>query len=494
MSSTRDTPGSLDTQDLVDSIMELKMMTANAPLSSTPAGQYTVHKSMTPISTVVGGPGGGDDGPSDDDSDHDDDDDDRDEGRRGRGRDRDDDEDSRRGTKRKRSRSRSRDNGSRRSTSRSRGSKYTTAVPKMPNLDPKNYYWHGNTAFLRYYIEKWRKLLDPSNYSPAQAVNFMLQCVPIDKQYIINDCTSLTEILNKLSLYTTDEETFLLKTINDIKGYGKPATYREDRTMLDFFDRSLSNITKLNSAFVLDYLTAQIMCNKLSHDTMRTKYIDMLTDLKIRTGDNHKVNNYLSTMQQIIVKCKVEIENMVDVNQGDLSNDKEVDNASVYSTQTHGSGDGYRGRYNSYRGYQGNHSNRSRGGYQSYKNNGKPINLDDRGNYLWDFYGNPIDASKEFDTAFALHSSTLENPKSDRGRGAPRGSRGSDRGRGLGQDRGVEQGHGSGRGANRGAQRGNDHGQGSNRGLGRGQGSNRGLGRGHDRGQRSNRGSGRGSD
>ena len=309
-----------DTPDLIDRIMKLKMMKANAALTSTPAGQYTVKKSMRPISSIVGGPGGGgDDDPRDSDngSDHDDDDD-RDEGRRRR--DRDDDEDSRRGRdygrsrKRKRSRSRSRDNGSRRSRSRSRGSRYITAVPKMPNLDPRNYYWTGNTAFLRYYIEKWRKLLDPSNYSPAQAVNFMLQCVPDDRQYIINDCTSLNEMLDKLSTYTTDEETYLLKTINDIKSHDKALTYREDRTLLDFFDKSLSNITKLNSAFVLDYLTAQIMCNKLSHDSMRTKYIDMLTDLKIRTGDNHKVNNYLSTVKQIIVKCKVEIENMVDVN------------------------------------------------------------------------------------------------------------------------------------------------------------------------------------
>merc|ERR1711895_379565 len=142
-------------------------MKANAALTSIPAGQYTVQKSMKPISSIVGGPGGGgDDDPRDSDngSDHDDDDD-RDEGRRRR--DRDDDEDSRRGRdygssrKRKRSRSRSRDNGSRSSRSRSRGSKYTTAVPKMPNLDPKNYYWAGNTAFLHHYIEKWRKLLDP---------------------------------------------------------------------------------------------------------------------------------------------------------------------------------------------------------------------------------------------------------------------------------------------------------------------------------------------
>ena len=190
----------------------------------------------------------------------------------------------------------SRDSGSRKRTSKSSGPMYAMGAPKMPSLDPRNYYWNGNSAFLRYYIEKWRKLLDPSNYSPAQAVNFMLSCVPINKKYIINDCSSLTEILNKLSLHTTDAETFLLRTINDIKAYRKPATYREDRTMLDFFDEALSNITKLNSAFVLDYLTAQIMCNKLSTITMRTKYIDMLTELKFRTDDNHKVNNYLSTM------------------------------------------------------------------------------------------------------------------------------------------------------------------------------------------------------
>merc|ERR1711867_337944 len=189
--------------------------------------------------------------------------------------------------------------------------------------------------------------------------------------------------------------------------------------MLDFFDEALSNITKLNSAFVLDYLTAQIMCNKLSHDTMRTKYIDMLTELKFRTDDNHKVNNYLSTMQQVIVKCKVEIENMVDVNQADLSNNREVENISVYSTQAHGSDDGYRGPYNSHRGYQGNYYNRSRGGFQNYKNNRKPINQDERGNLLYDFYGNPIDTSKEFDAAFALHSLSLEgNREYDRGQGS----------------------------------------------------------------------------
>ena len=141
---------------------------------------------------------------------------------------------------------------------------------------------------------------------------------------------------------------YLLKTIQEIKSRSKALTYNEDKKLLEFFDKSLANITKLNSAFVLDYLTAQIMCNKLSYDSMRTKYLDMLAALMIETNDTHKVNNYLFTMKQIIVKAKVEIEMMVDVNQGDLSED--VGQTAVYSTQIYGRGNDSRGRYNSHRG------------------------------------------------------------------------------------------------------------------------------------------------
>merc|ERR1711873_395482 len=131
-------------------------------------------------------------------------------------------------------------------------------------------------------------------------------------------------------------------------------------------------------------------------------------------------------MKQIIVKAKVEIEMLVDVNQGDLSED--VGQASVYSTQIYGRGNDSRGRYNSHRGNRGSYYNK-RGGYQSSKDNRKPINLDERGNYLWDFKGNPMDESKEQDEAFALHSSSLESDKGNRGRGAPRGGRRKEEGR-----------------------------------------------------------------
>merc|ERR1711954_603086 len=116
-------------------------------------------------------------------------------------------------------------------------------------------------------------------------------------------------------------------------------------------------------------------------------------------------------MRLVIIKCKVEIENMIDVDQGDSSNGKQIDNASVYSTQVHGNNDGYRGK--------------GKGGFHNYRTNGRPINQDERGDLLFDYDGNPIDVSKQVDTVFALQSSTvetIETPTPDRSRGAPRGN------------------------------------------------------------------------
>merc|ERR1711873_28139 len=128
-------------------------------------------------------------------------------------------------------------------------------------------------------------------------------------------------------------------------------------------------------------------------------------------------------MQQIIVKAKVEIDMIVDVNQGDLS--ENVGQAAVYSTQEHGRGNDSRGRYNNYRGNRGNYYNK-RGGHQSNKEHGDPINLDEKGYLLWDSQGNLLDASID-DEAFALNSSSLEAEKE---KVAPRGGRGSGQGRG----------------------------------------------------------------
>ena len=53
--------GSTTGQDLMEKVMKLKMLRAHAPLTSTPAGQYTEVRSMKPFSSRIGPSGGGDD-------------------------------------------------------------------------------------------------------------------------------------------------------------------------------------------------------------------------------------------------------------------------------------------------------------------------------------------------------------------------------------------------------------------------------------------------
>merc|ERR1712240_874282 len=109
-----------DVLDMANEVMKIKLKSATARLTSTRAGDYAVKNSMKPMSSRVGGPGrggGGDPDDSDDDGDHDHDNNGR------RGRDQDDDDDS-----------------GRRSESSSREPRGMIAVPKMPALDPKNYW------------------------------------------------------------------------------------------------------------------------------------------------------------------------------------------------------------------------------------------------------------------------------------------------------------------------------------------------------------------
>merc|ERR1712082_140258 len=167
----------------------------------------------------------------------------------------------------------------------------------------------------------------------------------------------------------------------------------------------------------------------------------MLRELKFDTSDNHRINNYLYTMRQIIIKAKVEIENMMDIDQDDSNRDGQGNYASVYSTQFHGNNDANKGK--------------GRGGVHGDRTNGRPINQDERGDLLFDYDGNPIDVSKHPQAIYALQSSTVESGEtasSDRGRGASRGSRGAQRGQGFGQIIGNDQGLQANRGANRGAQ------------------------------------------
>merc|ERR1711867_110214 len=100
--------------------------------------------------------------------------------------------------------------------------------PKTPRIDPTYYFWNGKTASLRDYIDRWRQLLAPANYSPASAVNFILSCIPRDKQHLVSDCTTAEEALQELGLYATEAKTHPTNIVEAMKSHRVCTTHAED--------------------------------------------------------------------------------------------------------------------------------------------------------------------------------------------------------------------------------------------------------------------------
>ena len=98
--------------------------------------------------------------------------------------------------------------------------------------------------------------------------------------------------------------------------------------MLNIFEKEIKKIISLNSAYLLDFSTAQQLVNKLSDIMMRTKHTDELIELRDTSKDTHQSNNYLATMKQIILKCKIEIDNKMDMEE---LNQKSIGGGGFYA-------------------------------------------------------------------------------------------------------------------------------------------------------------------
>ena len=154
-------------------------------------------------------------------------------------------------------------------------------------LDSEDYRWSGNTAFLQHYIDKWSTFLGSSDYSPDQEMEFVLQCIPNDMRYIISNCKTLKEILTKLSYYTSDGKAYALKTILEIKNSSESQTIEDDRKLLQFFSKSLENLTKLSGTPVLEYWTALDMIHKFHSKFLKHRCQNELENLATDATGTH---------------------------------------------------------------------------------------------------------------------------------------------------------------------------------------------------------------
>ena len=164
-------------------------------------------------------------------------------------------------------------------------------VARMPPLSSEQFFWDGECALLWVMIKKWKKNL--AGYSDQMALSFMRTCVSKEWYHVVDTSNSLDECLENFALYSSNEELYLRKSMEAMRSHPKSRSYNIDKIMLNFFEKSIVRITQLNSAYILDFTTAQQLVNKLSDITLRSQFTNELIELRDSISDTHTVNKCL---------------------------------------------------------------------------------------------------------------------------------------------------------------------------------------------------------
>ena len=83
-------------------------------------------------------------------------------------------------------------------TRRKRRKSSQVRMPKLPELNPKQYWWNSDPTILRHQIAKWWLVL--GRYPSQASLNFLRACMDKKWHYLIDTSKTLKECLDKLEL------------------------------------------------------------------------------------------------------------------------------------------------------------------------------------------------------------------------------------------------------------------------------------------------------
>ena len=168
--------------------------------------------------------------------------------------------------------------------------------------------------------------------------------------------------------------------LEEMRSHEISQSYKEDKNMLVFFEKSIMKISRLNSAYLLDFATAQQLVMKLSDVTLRRRFTDELVELRDVTSDTHMTNNYLVTMKQIIHKARIAIDNNLDIN--------EINRVSIGNAKSNSICATANPVHTNTETIQGNSS-------QTNGDNNQPRGVKRQAENQDDWRGNPVDSSQQ---------------------------------------------------------------------------------------------------
>ena len=114
-------------------------------------------------------------------------------------------------------------------------------VARLPPLSPEQFYWDGECALLRVMIQMWKKNL--SRYSDQMALSFLRRCVSKEWVHIVDMSNSLEECLETFALYSSNEELYLRRILEEMRSHEMSRNYKSDKRMLTFFKKRIMKMS-----------------------------------------------------------------------------------------------------------------------------------------------------------------------------------------------------------------------------------------------------------
>ena len=76
--------------------------------------------------------------------------------------------------------------------------------------------------------------------------------------------------------------------------------YRDDKELIDMYDKKLIEIMSINSSYQIEFSTVKQLIHKLSSETVKDLLRASLEDVKTEKRDLYNTNNYLITLRQLL--------------------------------------------------------------------------------------------------------------------------------------------------------------------------------------------------
>ena len=138
---------------------------------------------------------------------------------------------------------------------------------KLPTLHPKQFYWDGERARLRLYIQRWYDHL--KSFQDYATLMFLQRCVPPNYQDLVLSHQRLVPCLQYLATYCANEEMYCKKALEEMKAAEPARNFKEDKALLNLFDNKLVEIVGINREYHINFPTVKQLIYKLSSATIR---------------------------------------------------------------------------------------------------------------------------------------------------------------------------------------------------------------------------------